>query len=136
MKEDLRNSLFPSSFLILLPWTCACGSRPPGVWHRQPKRRDRGVGKRYSNVVSNSTDRASKVCARWGGDIIVTQSGSDMLTLKVFWRGWSVLWQKRYTTVCPGRRPLWQRQRSPSPALPEWNNETIPQPSMRRHRWL
>ena len=55
---------------------------------------------RYNNLVSNSTDRASKVVRDAAGDIILTgTSGSAMLTLKYSGADGSVLWQKRYTNA-------------------------------------
>jgi uncharacterized delta-60 repeat protein len=51
---------------------------------------------RYSNVVSNVSDSASKVVADAAGDIIVTgTAGSDMLTIKYSGTDGSVLWQQR-----------------------------------------
>ena len=57
---------------------------------------------RFSNVVSNSTDRAVKVVRDAAGDIIVTGTtaggipGQDMLTIKYSGADGSVLWQQRY----------------------------------------
>src|SRR5437867_2505781 len=57
---------------------------------------------RYSNVVSNSDDRAVKVVSDAAGDIIVAGNtddgitGSDMLTIKYSGADGSVIWQKRY----------------------------------------
>ena len=56
---------------------------------------------RYSNVVSNSNDLASKVVTDAAGDIIVTGTTDDgitfdMLTIKYSGADGSVLWQQRY----------------------------------------
>jgi hypothetical protein len=63
---------------------------------------------RYSNVVSNSVDRAFKVVSDTAGDIIVTGAsdngitGRDILTLKYSGNDGSVLWQRRYNGAANG----------------------------------
>jgi hypothetical protein len=57
---------------------------------------------RYSNIVSNSVDRAFKVLSDAAGDIIVTGitdnriNGTDVLTIKYSGRDGSIIWQRRY----------------------------------------
>jgi len=57
---------------------------------------------RFSNVLSNSVDRALKVVRDDAGDIIVTGttddnlSAQDMLTIKYSGGDGSVIWQQRY----------------------------------------
>ena len=57
---------------------------------------------RYSNVVSNSVERAFKVLSDAKGDIIVTGTsdngitGQDMLTIKYSGADGSILWQIRH----------------------------------------
>jgi hypothetical protein len=75
---------------------------PTGVAHPARAAVTEAWVHRYSNVVSNSTDRAFKVVHDATGDIIVTGSTDDgitwkdMLTIKYSGPDGSLIWQQRY----------------------------------------